>query len=64
MYKNIVDHMKRYERSKITDWTIKAKSMAARQMDSNILVVCVKTTDDIGECRHTLCAFMSYSINA
>lgn len=47
MYTSIVDQMKSYERLKLTNWTSTAKLLAVRQMDSNILVVCTRTNDDI-----------------
>jgi len=46
MYKNIVDQMKCYERLRLINWTNKAKLLAARQMDSNILV-CTGTNGNI-----------------
>lgn len=51
MYKSIVDQMKCYERSKLINWTNKAKVLAVRQMDSNILV-CVRNENDTGEYFH------------
>lgn len=48
MYKSIVDQMKYYERSKLINWTNKAKLLSVQQMESNILV-CVKTNDNISK---------------
>lgn len=48
MYKNIVDQMKFYERSKLTNWIHKAKLMAVAQMDCNILV-CIQTNCDMSK---------------
>lgn len=48
MYKNIVDQMKCYERSKLTNWIHKAKLMAVAQMASNILV-CIQTNCDMSK---------------
>jgi len=45
MYKSIIEQMKCYEKSKLTNWTNKAKFLTVRQMNSNILV-CVKTNDE------------------
>jgi len=47
MYESIVDQMKCYERLKLIDWTNKAKSLAVRQMDTNILV-CIGTKTNTG----------------
>jgi len=47
MYESIVDQMKCYERLKLIDWTNKAKTLAVRQMDTNILV-CIGTKTNTG----------------
>lgn len=46
IYKSVSEQMNYYEQLKLTNWTNKAKLLAIRQMDSNILV-CTRTNYDI-----------------
>lgn len=48
MYKNIVDQMKCYEKSKLSNWLNNARSLAVHQMDSNILV-CVRSNSEMSK---------------